>query len=118
MTAEGVEAVLVYLTENCDLEDFPELPDHAAYVGFDGAREWTGTFERCRGGIRPGAGDFIDAGADRVVAVIAMRGSGKGSGAPLDAQAVWVHELRGTKISRMRAFTTKEQALRVAGLAE
>jgi ketosteroid isomerase-like protein len=52
------------------------------------------------------------------VAVIAMRGQGKGSGAPLNAQAVWVHELRAGKLARMRAFTTKAQALEAAGLSE
>ncbi len=47
-----------------------------------------------------------------------MRGQGKGSGAPLDAEAVWVHELRAGKVARMRAFTTKAQALQAAGLEE
>ena len=118
MAADGVEAVLVYLTEDCDLEDFPELPDHANYVGFDGAREIDRHFREMWGELIQEPVEFIDAGENRVVAVIAMRGSGKGSGAPLDAQAVWVHELRGAKISRMRAFTTKAQALAAAGLAE
>jgi ketosteroid isomerase-like protein len=62
--------------------------------------------------------EFIDAGGDLVVAVIAMRGQGKGSGAPLAAQAVWVHELRAGKVARMRAFTTKAQAVEAAGRRE
>ncbi len=47
-----------------------------------------------------------------------MCGQGKGSGAPLDAQAVWGHELRTGKVARMRAFTTKAEALEAAGLSE
>ena len=62
--------------------------------------------------------EFIDAGEDLVVAVIAMHGQGKGSRALLDAPAVWVHELRAGKIAHMRAFTTKAQALEAAGLRE
>ena len=62
--------------------------------------------------------EFIDAGDDLVVAVVALRGRGRGSGAPLHAQAVWVHELRAGRVARMRAFTTKEQALEAAGLSE
>jgi ketosteroid isomerase-like protein len=59
--------------------------------------------------------EFIDAGGNLVVAEIAMHGRGKGSGAPLDGKAFWVHELRAGKLAHMRAFTTKEQALEAAG---
>jgi ketosteroid isomerase-like protein len=52
------------------------------------------------------------------VAVIAMHGRGDGSGASFDAPAVFVHELRAGKVARMRAFTTKAQALEAAGLSE
>ena len=76
------------------------------------------TSGRCGASLSQEPVEFIDAGEDLVVAVIAMRVQGKGSGAPLDAPAVWVHELRAGKIARMRAFTTKAQALEAAGLRE
>ena len=53
-----------------------------------------------------------------MLGVVAMRGQGMGSGVPLDASAFWVHELRDGKLSRMRAFTAKAQALEAAGLSE
>ena len=62
--------------------------------------------------------EFIDSGDNLVIAVIAMRGRGVASGAPLDSEAVWVDELRDGQLARCRAFTTKAQALEAAGLSE
>lgn len=115
---QGVEAALPYITEDCVLEDFPELPDHAVYLGHEGAREIYRHFSEMWGEFVQEPVEFIDAGDDLVVAVIALRGRGKGSGAPLHAQAVWVHELQAGKVARMRAFTTREEALEAAGLEE
>jgi ketosteroid isomerase-like protein len=119
VVSRGVEAVLVeYFTEDCVVEDFPELPDHAVYVCREGVREIDRHFREMWGEFVQEPVEFIDEGDDLVVAVVAMRGRGKGSGAPLDAQAVWVHELRDGKLARMRAFTTKAQALEAAGMSE
>jgi ketosteroid isomerase-like protein len=109
---------LEHFTEDCVMEDFPELPDHAIYVGREGVREIERHFREMWGELVQEPVEFIDAGEDLVVAAIEMRGRGKGSEAPLDAQAVWVHELRAGKIARMRAFTTKAQALEAARLRE
>jgi ketosteroid isomerase-like protein len=53
-----------------------------------------------------------------VVAVIAMHGRGKGSGAPFDLLPYFVYEVRDGRIVRDRAFTSKAQALEAAGLRE
>jgi ketosteroid isomerase-like protein len=58
----------------------------------------------------------IDAGRDVVIAVVAMTGRAEGSGAPLDAPAVFVYELRDGAIVRDRPFTSKSQALEAVGL--
>jgi ketosteroid isomerase-like protein len=118
IASEGPEAALDYLTEDCVMEDFPELPDHAVYAGREGALVIDRHFREMWGDFVQEPVEFIHGGDGIVVAVIAMRGQGKGSGAPLDAQAVWVHELRAGKVARMRAFTTKAQALEAAGLSE
>ena len=62
--------------------------------------------------------EFIDAGEGVVIAVVDMTGRGKGSGAPLDAQAFFVCELDAGLIVRDRAFTSRSQALEAAGLSE
>ena len=122
LASRGVDALLdvfpEFFTEYCVFEDFPELPDHARYIGPEGAREIDRHFREMWDELNQAPVEFIDLGGNLVVAVIEMRGRGKGSGAPLAAQAIWVHEMRDGKAVRMRAFTTKAQALEVAGLAD
>ncbi len=62
--------------------------------------------------------EFIDAGGDAVVGVIAMRAHGRGSDVPVEIQVGFVFEIRDGKIARDRAFTSKSQALKAAGLSE
>jgi ketosteroid isomerase-like protein len=122
LATRGVDALLKDFPEFFDddsvLEDFPDLPDRAHYVGPAGAREIDQHFREMWGELVQEPIEFIDVGDDLVVAVIAMRGNGKGSGVPLDAKAAWVHELEHGKVVRMRAFTTKAQALEAAGHSE
>jgi ketosteroid isomerase-like protein len=118
VASRDVEAVLGYFTEDCVMEDFPELPDAAVYGGKEGVREIDRHFREMWGDFVMEPVEFIDAGDDVVVGVIAMRGRGAGSGAPLDSPAFWVHQLRDGKLARMRAFTTREQAVEAAGLSE
>jgi ketosteroid isomerase-like protein len=116
--SRGIDAVLEYFTDDCVIEDFPELPDHGVYRGRQGVREINRHFLEMWGEFVQEPVECIDGGGDLVVAVIAMRLRGKSSGTPVASQAVWVHELRNGKIARMRAFTTKAQALEAAGLSE
>ena len=44
-----VEDVLDYFTDDCVSEDFPELPDHAVYLGREGVREIDGHFREMWG---------------------------------------------------------------------
>jgi ketosteroid isomerase-like protein len=114
----GVEAALDYFTEDCVMEDFPELPDRAVYRGREGIREIYSHFREMWGEFDQDPREFIDAGGNLIIVEVAMHGQGKGSGAPLNAKAFWVHEVLAGKIARMRAFTTNEQALEAAGLSE
>jgi ketosteroid isomerase-like protein len=122
VAGRGVEAALLeyaeYFTDDCVFEDFPELPDHAVYVGKEGMREIDRHFREMWGELVQEPVEFNDGGGDLVLGEVAMRGQGMGSGAPLEASAFWVHELRDGKFARMRAFTTQAEALKAAGSQE
>ena len=119
VASEGItDAVLEFFTEDCVMEDFPELPDRGVYLGREGVREIARHFQEIWDDFVQEPIEFTDAGEDLVFGVVAMRGQGRDSAAPLDAAAFWVHELRDGKLARMRAFTTKAQALEAAGLSE
>ena len=116
-TDRGIDAALDYYSEDCVCEDLPELPDRATYQGREGLWERNRHFVEIWGDFMAEAMEFIDAG-DLVVAVIAMHGRGKGSGAPFDLLPYFVYEVRDGRIIRDRAFTSKAQALEAAGLSE
>jgi hypothetical protein len=59
--------------------------------------------------------EFIDVGADTVVAVVAMHGRGEGSGTVIDGLIVFVYELRDGMIIWDRPFRSKRQALDATG---
>lgn len=103
--------------DDCVFEDFPEIADRGAYVGQAGLRERTMHFAEIWGDFVMEPREFIDDGERVVIAVVDLTGRGKGSGAPLDAQAFFVYELDAGLIVRDRAFTSRSQALEAAGLA-
>ena len=113
----GIDGSLDYFAEDCVVEDFPDMPDRASYVGREGVRERDRHFAETWGDFVIEPQEFIDAGADVVVVTVAIRGHGKGSGTPIDAPSAFVYELRDGKIVRDRAFTSKSQALEAAGLS-
>jgi ketosteroid isomerase-like protein len=70
-------------------------------------KEWSFRIER-----------LIDAGENRVVALMHQSGTGKGSGAPVDLHHGCVFELEDGRITRMRIYGTTKEALEAAGLEE
>lgn len=114
----GFDRALEYFAEDCVSEDFPEMPDRATYYGIQGLRDRTWHFAEIWGDFTMEPVEFIDAGDEVVVAVIALSGSGKGSGVPLDARVVFVYELRDGKVVRDRAFTSGSEVRRAAGLSK
>ena len=114
----GVEATFDFWTEDCVFEEFPEMPESAVYVGRDRLSEAAEHFTEMWSDLEFEPVEFIDAGENLVIAVVAYRGRGVASGAPLDALASWLYEMRDGRVSRARSFTTKAQALEAAGLSE
>jgi ketosteroid isomerase-like protein len=60
---------------------------------------------------------FRDLG-DRVLVLSRFAGRGRGSGVGVDAPLGIVFDLRGGKVSRIRAYLDHGEALRAAGLSE
>jgi len=82
------------------------------YVEF--LRAWTGEFEDFS--IR--FEQLIDAGDDRVVIIYRQRGTGKGSGVPVEWHGGLISELRDGRVTRTRSYLDPAEALEAAGLSE
>ena len=114
----GVDGAVVFYSEDCVIEDFPEMPDRAAaYHGPQGFRERDRNFREIWTDFVIEPVEYINAGDDAVVVVSAMSGAGDSSGAPLDGIAAFAWEIRNGKIVRDRAFMWKQAALKAAGQA-
>jgi ketosteroid isomerase-like protein len=94
----------------------PDHPEGAVRHGADGAieffREWVEPWEdlEIEWQIEP-------AGSDAALAIIDMRGRGRGSGVPAEMRLFQLWTARDGRIVRMEMFTDLDQARRAAGLA-
>ena len=75
-------------------------------------RAWTGEFEDYS--IR--FEQFIDAGDDRVVTIYRQRGTGKGSGIPVEWHGAMISEVRDGRVIRTTSYPDPAEALKAAGL--
>ena len=55
---------------------------------------------------------------DVVLVFVKVDGRGRGSGVPVSARQVLAYDFRGTRISRLRAYLDRDEALRATGLQE
>ncbi|HST34963.1 MAG TPA: nuclear transport factor 2 family protein [Solirubrobacteraceae bacterium] len=99
------------------ITQFPEQVDVRDYHGHEGLRQvmanWTGSWDDWSIEIL-GAREI----SDRVLATARQRGRGLGSGAPMDAEAVFVFTVREGLIARWQMFTSEQEALKAVELAE
>jgi ketosteroid isomerase-like protein len=62
--------------------------------------------------------DVLDAGEDRVVAMVRLKARGKGSGAPVDQPWAMVLTVRDGRITATHTFLDRAEALKAVGLEE
>jgi ketosteroid isomerase-like protein len=102
-----------------DASAVPAIPDHPEHIHgkdavIDFYRRYWGTWDDYV--LEPV--EVIDAGEDQVVVRHYERGSGRGSGAPFERRWAVIWTLRAGKLTRLRFFNTREEALEAAGLSE
>jgi ketosteroid isomerase-like protein len=106
------------IADDLEFSPVPELAGDATYQGVDEfiefMRMWTEAFEDWSVRLER----LIDAPNDRVVAYLHQSGIGKGSGVPVDLHYGGVFELHGGRVTRIRFYSTPEEALKVSGLSE
>jgi ketosteroid isomerase-like protein len=91
-------------------------PGGGTYRGHAGVRELWGDARNIFGDFRNDPERLIEAGDDKVVAFITVRGRGKASGAEVKARIAHVHTLHDGKVVRVESFENRDEALKVAGL--
>jgi ketosteroid isomerase-like protein len=93
----------------------PGHPEGPIFRGREGVieffREWTEPFDDL-----DAQWELHDAGADRALALIQMRGRGHESGAPVDMQFGQLWTFRDGRAVRMEMFSDIDEARRAAGI--
>jgi ketosteroid isomerase-like protein len=108
-------ALLVLVAGDVVITQFPEQVDAGEYHGHEGFRQvmadWTGSWDDW-------SIEIVSARevGNRVLATALQRGRGMGSGAPMEAQAIFVFTVRDGLIARWEMFSSEEQALTAVGL--
>ena len=116
----GLDAFLdEYCTDDIDYRAVEgALDDHGPIQGKDPLRafmqDWLDMFDD----FRAEPVELIEAGEDKVVAVVRISGRAKLSGVETDLTYAALYTFRKGKIARGREYWTKEQALEAAGLSE
>ncbi len=94
-----------------------ELPDphvdHGVEAFFASSRDWLSAWE----GFRLEAEAFLPA-EDKVVVLVVLRGTGRGSGVEVATPAAHVWTMSRGKAIRVEAYMDRAKALRAAGLGE
>lgn len=101
-----------------DFEWFPVFAARVegdAYRGRQGIEAFLGEVDETWQEFRPVPEEYRDLG-DRVLALGRLRTRGRASGAPSDSPWGGVYDFRDGKVSRIRTYLDRDEALRAAGL--
>jgi ketosteroid isomerase-like protein len=114
---DDLDALLALLDVEAELVPVRSLLEGGSYRGHEGVRRLLAEMgeEWSRFEIHPDA--YREAG-DRVVLLAHFQVRGRASGVEASTPAAWVIDLRDGKITRLRAYSDQEEALRAAGLRE
>jgi uncharacterized protein len=94
-----------------------DAPDAGTYRGTAGVLAYFGDWLQDFEDLRMDFDELIEAG-EFLIAVQRGRARGKRSGVDVDLRYAVVYEFADGRITRVREFRTKEQALEAAGLSE
>ena len=93
-----------------------EVPDLGSSTGIDGLAELLGEWLKAWQECRIEADEFHEAGA-QVVAFVRVHGRGVGSDIEVDMENAHVWTMRNGRALAIRAYTSRERAMREVGLA-
>ncbi len=115
--AQGdMEAMLASMDP--ELVTYRDEPDAATFHGPEGflqaIAEWVEDFDE----FAATAEELIDANDHQVIVRVHQTATGAQSGAQIEGDFWFVHTLTDSKLTRLDMLTTKEKALKAAGLAE
>ena len=117
INARDIEGYLACCTENVKLET-PMAADGGVYEGIDGIGRFFTDIEEAGPDFRIELDGVEEVGSKRVLAFLRTSSTGRASGIRLALSLTNVYDLIGGKISHIRIFLDRDEALKAVGLAE
>jgi ketosteroid isomerase-like protein len=117
INARDVEGYLACCTEDVELET-PAAAVGGVYEGIDGIRRFFTDIEDAAPDFRLDLDGLKEVDSKRVVASLHMSSTGRASGIRMAPPTTNVYDLTDGKISHVRVFFDRQQALEAAGLAD
>jgi ketosteroid isomerase-like protein len=111
------EALWADMHPDCEMHDH-DLPDAVTYRGQEGWREWRAHFSEAWESDALEPEEYIDAGDGRVVLVARLSARGKGSGVEVQRREGIMWTIRDGKTVRIDYYSSPDEALEAAGVAE
>ena len=117
INARDIEGYLACCTENVKLET-PVAAVGGVYEGIDGIGRFFTDIEEAGPDFRIELDGVEEVGSKRVFAFLRTSSTGRASGIRLALSLTNVYDLIGGKISHIRIFLDRQEALKAVGLSE
>jgi uncharacterized protein len=111
-----IAALIALLAPGCEWWDRVDDPGASVHRGHEGISAYLSELAH-HAEIRVEPKEYIDAG-DYVVTPVRLDGRGRASGAPFEEHEVHVLRLSDGKVTEVREYREKNEALEVVGLAD
>jgi ketosteroid isomerase-like protein len=117
LNARDLDGYLAWCSEDVELRT-PLEAVGGVYEGRAGIKRWLADIEDAGPDFRIDIHGLEAIGPDRVLAFLRVVSTGRASGIPVAAETTNVYDLIDGKITRIRIFLDRREALKVAGLEE
>jgi ketosteroid isomerase-like protein len=114
--AETGEPLTATLAADVEVYDH-DIPDAGVYRGPEGFTRWVADWSEAWGNFSMTPERWIDAG-DKVVMILTMTCTGKGSGLQIERRDGMVWTIVGGMVVRVDYYNNEEQALEAAGVEQ
>jgi|SRR5271165_913953 len=116
--AHAIDRALADVDPEAELDwSNSEAPDSGVYHGHAGWREWFDGRGEGLSELRFDTTEVIDARPDTVIVVARLLGRGRASGVEVEAVGAGVWTVHEGKVTSLKLYQTREEALEAVGLA-
>jgi ketosteroid isomerase-like protein len=115
---EDIAAIIALMHPDVEFVALVADVEGRTYHGYDGIRQYFVDMHDAWIESEYEVEDLIDAGSDRVVALVRWRAAGRTSGIRVDAPLAAVYSFRGGRVYRMIVFQSRADALQSVRLSD